>query len=206
MNMKFDDEYVLEEYCTMFNYPIDATKLKNLLGRWRHAGDDRQCQEDVIAEALVWLPATVSHVVVREWRTEVSEDERRGIVRDVLVELAFKDSQGFFQEHAGTVTYGEYLEGPYEYGENALDRLRKATHEPGAPVEITFDWDQTLLSPEWLIPGWLPARRVAILTGEGGWGESSLALQLWQQPWRREIQHGSKAVPRQPNLKASWCG
>ena len=117
-------------------------------------------------------------MVAREWKTEVSEDERRSIVRAVLAELVSKESQGFFQEHESFVTYGQYYGLLEDYGRTALDRLRNATYEPGAPGEITFYWEETLLAREWLIPGWLPARRVAILSGEAEWGESRLALQL----------------------------
>ena len=176
--MVFDGHYTLEDYCTLKNYPIDVTRLKGLLEQWDAAGDDLECKEEVIAEALARLPVAVSNMVAREWKTEVSEDERRNIVRAVLAELDFKESQGFFQEHESFVTYGQYYGLLEDYGRTALDRLRNATYEPGAPGEITFYWEETLSGREWLIPGWLPVRRVAILSGEVGWGESRLALQL----------------------------
>ena len=53
---------------------------------------------------------------------------------------------------------------------------RAGAGEPGA--EAGDDW--TVAPPErlWLIRDWLPAGRVAMLTGEGGAGKSRLALQL----------------------------
>ena len=150
MGTVFDDHYTLEDYCTLENYPIDATRLKYLWEQWDAAGDDRERQKEVFAEALARLPVAVSFVVAREWKTEVAEDERRSIVRAVLAELVFKESQGFFQEHAGFVTYGEYLRSGHipaaDYGRTALDMLRKATYEPGAPRKITLEWGETWLS------------------------------------------------------------
>ena len=179
--MEFDDHYAPMGYGTLKNYPIYASMLKDLLWRWKDAGDDRECKEGVITEALTQLPGTVSNMVVREWKTEVSEDERRSIVSSVLAELVFKESQGFFQKHAGYATYSEYLRIghiPGAVGQTALDELREATYEPGAPSEITFEWDETPWPRQWLIPQWLPAGRAAILSGEAGWGKSRLVLQL----------------------------
>ena len=97
----------LDDYYTLENFRIDFTRLKDLWEQWGAAGDDRERREDMIAHALVQLPFAVSNMVAREWKTEIAEDERRSIVRAVLAELVFKESQGFFQEHAGFVTYGE---------------------------------------------------------------------------------------------------
>ena len=53
---------------------------------------------------------------------------------------------------------------------------RAGAGEPGA--EAGDDW--TVIPPErrWVIRDWLPAGRIAMLTGEGGGGKSRLALQL----------------------------
>ena len=120
-------------------------------------------------------------MVAREWKTEVAEDERKSIARAVLAKdtveaLVFMESQGFFKGRADLVTRAEDAQGDYD--RIVVDILRKATYEPGAPREITFSWDEKPWPRQWLIPGWLPARRVAMLTGEDGWGESRLALQL----------------------------
>ena len=180
--MEFDNAYALEEYCTLDNYPVDVRRLKDLWEMWNDAGDDRENQEEVIAEALTELPISVSHMVAREWKTDVADDERRSIARAVLLELVRKP-QGFFDENAGYVRYGEYLRSghilPDDFHRTALDRLRKATVERGEPREITISLnDEMVVRDEWLVPAWLPAGRVAILTGRDGWGESKLALQL----------------------------
>lgn len=50
----------------------------------------------------------------------------------------------------------------------------------GGPDQVKprTDWSGDPPDRDWLIPGWLPAHRVALLTGEGGRGKSRLALQL----------------------------
>lgn len=40
------------------------------------------------------------------------------------------------------------------------------------------DWKKPVPERKWLIPSWLPAGRIAILTGKGGQGKSRLALQI----------------------------
>ena len=55
--------------------------------------------------------------------------------------------------------------------------------EPAAPVEPyegVTDWTPAGGWPvrEWLIPGWLPAGRLGMLSGRGGRGKSRLALQV----------------------------
>ena len=50
--------------------------------------------------------------------------------------------------------------------------------EPPLLDEAGDDWTPAPLPREWLIPEWLPAGRVAMLTGTGKVGKSRLALQL----------------------------
>ena len=45
-------------------------------------------------------------------------------------------------------------------------------------ASITTDWSKPPSERQWLIPDWLPAGRVGLLTGKGGAGKSRLALQL----------------------------
>ncbi len=45
-----------------------------------------------------------------------------------------------------------------------------------SPRAIRTDW--TAPAREWLIPEWLPASRVCLLSGPGAVGKSRLALQL----------------------------
>ena len=51
------------------------------------------------------------------------------------------------------------------------------TGEP-APGELNEDWTAPPAPRRWLVPGWLPAGRIALLTGEGAVGKSRLAIQL----------------------------
>jgi len=44
--------------------------------------------------------------------------------------------------------------------------------------QVISDWNFTVPDREWLIPDWLPAGRIGLLTGEGEKGKSLLALQL----------------------------
>ena len=60
----------------------------------------------------------------------------------------------------------------------AMQSLRAATYEPGAPRAVVRDWSKVAPPREWLVLNWLPRGRVALLTGEGGRGKSLLALQL----------------------------
>ena len=60
----------------------------------------------------------------------------------------------------------------------AMQSLRAATYEPGAPRAVVRDWSKVVPPREWLVLNWLPRGRVALLTGEGGQGKSLLALQL----------------------------
>lgn len=52
--------------------------------------------------------------------------------------------------------------------------------ETGAPAagELNEDWTARPRPREWLLPGWLPSGRIAMLTGTGGNGKSRLAIQL----------------------------
>ena len=44
--------------------------------------------------------------------------------------------------------------------------------------QVISDWNFAVPDREWLIPDWLPAGRIGLLTGEGGKGQESAALQL----------------------------
>ena len=49
----------------------------------------------------------------------------------------------------------------------------------GKPAEIRTEWPKSAPPPrKWIIPGWLPCGRVALVSGNGGLGKSRLTLQL----------------------------
>ena len=54
----------------------------------------------------------------------------------------------------------------------------RAGQEHSPPVTTTWDLSTPPLPREWLVPHWLPAGRLAMLSGKGGTGKSTLALQL----------------------------
>ena len=56
--------------------------------------------------------------------------------------------------------------------------LETAPERPSLLDEAGDDWTPTPPAREWLIPGWLPAARVAMFTGEGSAGKSRLAVQV----------------------------
>lgn len=60
----------------------------------------------------------------------------------------------------------------------ASDALDQAASGNLDQVKPRTDWSGEPPERVWLIPGWLPAHRVVLLTGEGGRGKSRLALQL----------------------------
>ena len=59
-----------------------------------------------------------------------------------------------------------------------LDQLLQGA-DPRRPIELTTWAEQPTPEPRlWLVDGWLPAGRVAMMTGPGGVGKSRLVLQL----------------------------
>lgn len=68
--------------------------------------------------------------------------------------------------------------GQLEDPKNALEVARKALAR--RPLEVVTTWDTSKPPParEWLSPGWIPAGRLTLFTGEGGAGKSRFALQL----------------------------
>ena len=47
-----------------------------------------------------------------------------------------------------------------------------------APLETRSEWSVPPSARRWLVSGWLPEARIALLTGRGGSGKSQIALQL----------------------------
>ena len=63
-----------------------------------------------------------------------------------------------------------------------LDVDRAERDRKGGPVMTRTDWTAEPGPRQWLVDGWLPAGRVALLSGQGGAGKSRLALQLAAGP------------------------
>ena len=82
------------------------------------------------------------------------------------------------------------------------DRDRK-----GGPVTARTDWTDEPSPRQWLVDGWLPAGRVALLSGQGGAGKSRLALQLalalveGRNDW---LPGGPDLVGNGPAVVATW--
>jgi len=78
---------------------------------------------------------------------------------------------------------------------------------PPPPVVAVNDWTGECDRPEWVVEEWLPAGRVALLSGPGGEGKSKLALQLCvavATGGGQMVPGGPKIAERGPALFASW--
>ena len=63
-------------------------------------------------------------------------------------------------------------------GRVLVDADRAERDRKGGPVTSRTEWTGKPPDRQWLVDGWLPAGRVALLSGQGGEGKSRLALQL----------------------------
>ena len=61
---------------------------------------------------------------------------------------------------------------------DAYEQALQQTWAPCSPASATVEWTEKPADRQWLIPEWLPAARVGLLTGKGGAGKTRLALQL----------------------------
>ena len=77
----------------------------------------------------------------------------------------------------------------------------------GGPVMARTEWTAEPGPRQWLVDGWLPAGRVALLSGQGGAGKSRLALQLalalveGRKDW---LPGGPDLVDSGPAVVATW--
>ena len=133
---------------TTLPHPL-AGVLDSLRARLEAAREDRRFSSTAIREETPAVLAALPHLAVpRQWRDRVDGA--------AAVESAVA---------AASV-------------ETALTALLDATVEPGAPAEVRTNWGARPPDREWLIDGWLPAGRLGLLSGEGGRGKSTLAVQL----------------------------
>ena len=124
---------------------------------------------------------------------------------EVVAQLALRRRMA----HAGEALRMAALEGDRKPADvlAAHEAELAALAPDGGPLdEGGDDWTQPAPARDWLIEQWLPAGRVAMLTGEGGAGKSRLALQLaaavaaGQRQWlpdadaRHDLQTAAPAV------------
>ena len=77
----------------------------------------------------------------------------------------------------------------------------------GGPVMARTEWTAEPGPRQWLVDGWLPAGRVALLSGQGGAGKSRLALQLALALVERRknwLPDGPDLVDSGPAVIATW--
>ena len=77
----------------------------------------------------------------------------------------------------------------------------------GGPVTARTDWTAEPGPRQWLVECWLPAGRVALLSGQGGAGKSRLALQLAAAMAEKRAEwlpHGLSLAQFGPAVIATW--
>ena len=77
----------------------------------------------------------------------------------------------------------------------------------GGPVMARTEWTAEPGPRQWLVDGWLPAGRVALLSGQGGAGKSRLALQLAAAMAEKRAEwlpHGLSLAQFGPAVIATW--
>ena len=88
-----------------------------------------------------------------------------------------------------------------------VDANRAEGDRKSGPVTARTDWTAEPGPRQWLVDGWLPAGRVALLSGSGGAGKSRLALQLalaLVEERRDWLPGGPDLVDSGPAVIATW--
>ena len=88
-----------------------------------------------------------------------------------------------------------------------VDADRAERDRKVGPVTARTDWTAEPGPRQWLVEGWLPAGRVALLSGQGGAGKSRLALQLALALVERRknwLPDGPDLVDSGPAVIATW--
>ena len=92
-------------------------------------------------------------------------------------------------------------------GQVLVDANRAERDRKSGPVTARTDWTADPGPRQWLVEGWLPAGRVALLSGQGGAGKSRLALQLALALVERRknwLPDGPDLVDSGPAVIATW--
>ena len=107
-----------------------------------------------------------------------AEDERETHGRELLARLPSLTKRGWLDGDLAPAAIEDASKCASD--DEAATVLLAATKDAGQPAVVRRDgWPDAGREPrKWLVEGWLPAGRVAMLTGTGGAGKSRLALQL----------------------------
>ena len=92
-------------------------------------------------------------------------------------------------------------------GQVLVDEDRAERDRKGGPVTARTDWTAEPGPRQWLVEYWLPAGRVALLSGQGGAGKSRLALQLAAAMAEKRAEwlpHGLSLAQFGPAVIATW--
>ena len=92
-------------------------------------------------------------------------------------------------------------------GQVLVDADLAERNRKGGPVTARTDWTAEPGPRQWLVEGWLPAGRVALLSGQGGAGKSRLALQLAAAMAEKRAEwlpHGLSLAQFGPAVIATW--
>ena len=104
----------------------------------------------------------------------------RDKVRSLLPENAWAQLAAWELDEAGIAEITKaFRTGSPEQQKHARAQIEILLGKEGMRVpQVVSDWNFAVPDREWLIPDWLPAGRIGLLTGEGEKGKSLLALQL----------------------------
>ena len=104
----------------------------------------------------------------------------RNKVRSLLPENAWDQPAAWELDEAGIAEITKAFQtGSPEQQKHARAQIEILLGKEGIRVpQVVSHWNFAVPDREWLIPDWLPAGRIGLLTGEGEKGKSLLALQL----------------------------
>ena len=107
-----------------------------------------------------------------EWIAAADDDERKTVIESTKTRLKP------LAANPDLATMARAMEEPddakaWSILSPILDMAEEAT-----PPAVSRDWTAPGKPTSWLVDGWLPAGRVALLSGEGGRGKSKLAIML----------------------------
>ena len=127
--------------------------------------EHREQQDQEKADALKLLES-----LKKGFENESLSPEDAEKVRDALRVLE-PDSQAIIKIHFANLYENENIHN------ESITKLKNLTYEYEDLSTTDFNSHESK-EREWIIPGWLPANRVGLFSGEGEMGKSHLALQL----------------------------
>ena len=117
----------------------------------------------------------------REWTEAQDEPAREAVRTRVRTELFVTERREEFSDRNEALDAAIAAASAMRTEDDAREAFAKIQVSDASPapcIEAGDDWTSAPPKREWLIRNWLPAGRIAMLTGEGGAGKSRLALQL----------------------------